>query len=169
MSFILIREAIFHIVSKITMLKTWIRSLFRHIYDIRYFQKLSSFRHILGGHVYVSDSSNQHQVMLWNGGESSNSTQRGFVTGDNYDRNIFSTDVEYRYLSPFIDDKLSGTFANFGKTKRNQFFWRSWLAHWWWLWIKVFLYHEDACRLDFAWIGHFCSHFYLKSPFPYMK
>ena len=142
-----------------------------NIYDIRYFQMLTSYRHILGAHVYgkVLSKAAPTNVMQFYG-RAVNSIQRGFVSGDNYDRNIFSTDFEYRYLSPFIDDKLGAAlFMNFGKVygEVNDFGDADWLLGGGFGLRYFFLpYERMHAVLDFAWSeGTFAAYFGLRSPF----
>jgi outer membrane protein assembly factor BamA len=140
-------------------------------YDIRYFKMLSSFRHILALHAYgkiLSKSAPSNVLQFY--GRAVNSTQRGFVTGEFYDRNIFSSDVEYRYILPVLNDKIgTAVFANFGKVygNDNEFSDADWLVGGG-VGLRYFIlpYERIHAVLDAAWSKDtFAMYFGLRAPF----
>lgn len=140
-------------------------------YDIRYFKKIPSYRHILAMHLYgriIEKSAPDNVIQFY--GRAAESTQRGFVVGQYYDRNVLSSDLEYRYISPFIHNKLGfATFANFGKVygEAKSFENADWLIGGG-VGIRYFIlpYERIHAVLDAAWSkGTFAMYFGLKSPF----
>ena len=103
-------------------------------------------------------------------GRAAESTQRGFVVGQYYDRNVLSSDLEYRYISPFFHRKLGfAGFANFGKVygEAKPFEKAKWLIGGG-VGVRYFIlpYERIHAVLDAAWSKDtFAMYFGLKSPF----
>ncbi len=140
-------------------------------YDIRYFQKIHGYRHILAMHFYgriIERSAPDNVIQFY--GRAAQSTQRGFVVGQYYDRNVLSSDLEYRYISPFIQRKLGfAAFANFGKVygEAQPFEKAKWLIGGG-VGVRYFIlpYERIHAVLDAAWSKDtFAMYFGLKSPF----
>ena len=103
-------------------------------------------------------------------GRAVNSVQRGFVTGKYYDRNIFSSDIEYRYIIPVLSDKIGAVvFANFGKVygNDNEFSDADWLiGGGFGLRYFILPYERIHTVLDAAWSEDtFAMYFGLRAPF----
>ena len=144
---------------------------FGNLYDARYFKMLAGFRHILALHAYgkiLSKSAPSNVMQFY--GRAVNSVQRGFVTGKFYDRNIFSSDIEYRYIIPILSDKIrTAVFANFGKVygNDNEFSDADWLiGGGFGLRYFILPYERIHTVLDAAWSEDtFAMYFGLRAPF----